>query len=586
MPGKARVVFLGALTLMLSGTAFANTCKLVDYGALPVAMMGERATVTAKVNGQDTRFILDTGAMFNSMSRANADDMQLKQTPLPDGFRGSGIGGSFGIEMTRVRDFGILGVTFHDAVFLVGGSDIGMGLIGANFLDSADLDIDLAQGKLHLMKPSGCGGRSMAYWAKDGNYQVADLIPADDPDDRRSFVSVTIDGKSFRALLDTGAGATLLTRHAAERAGVDLSAPAVSASYATRGVGAKSFRTWTVPIDTFSIGTETIQHSKMQVMDGAIGVGPGAPDMLLGVDFFLAHHIFVANSQKRIYFTYNGGRVFSLAQAPAGSDKPDVAATGALDAPKTADDYALRGQAHLSRGEPAAALTDLDTAIGMRPDQADWYAMRARVHLALKQPDAAMADLDKAIGLDPDDVETLLQRARLKLGRQDKAGAENDIAAARQWAPPGSQQSRGVAQFYVAIDRPAEALPLLDDWIRLHRDDHDLGAMLSERCRARGLANVMLDKALEDCRRAIRRDGARAEYLDSLALIQLRLKHYAEAIGSYEQALAQQPQSAWSRYGLGLARIRSGQVEAGNADLAAAEAIDPRIGARFAPFGI
>lgn len=586
MPGKARVVFLGAATLMLSGTAFADACKLIDYGALPVAMVGERATATAKVNGQDTRFILDTGAMFNSMSRANADDMRLKQTPLPEGFRGSGIGGSFGIEMTRVRDFGILGVTFHDAVFLVGGSDIGMGLIGASFLDFADLDIDLAQGKLHLMKPSGCGRRPMAYWTKDGNYQVAELISSDDPDDRRSFVSVTIDGKPFRALLDTGAGATLLTRHAAERAGIDLSAPAASASYATRGVGAKSFRTWTVPIDTFSIGTETIQHSKMQVMDGAIGVGPDAPDMLLGVDFFLAHHIFVANSQKRIYFTYNGGRVFSLAQAPAGSDKPDVAAAGALDAPQTADDYALRGQAHLSRGEPAAALTDLDTAVGMRPDKADWYAMRARVHLALKQPDAAMADLDKAIGLDPDDVETLLQRARLKLGRNDKAGAENDIAAARQWAPPGSQQSRTVAQFYVAVDQPAAALPLLDDWIRLHRDDHDLGVVLGERCRARGLANVMLDKALDDCRRAIRRDGARAEYLDSLALVQLRLKHYAEAIGGYEQALAQQPQSAWSRYGLGLARIRSGQVAAGNADLAAAKAIDPRIGTRFAQLGI
>jgi predicted aspartyl protease/tetratricopeptide (TPR) repeat protein len=586
MPGKARVVFLGAVALMLSGTAFADTCKLADFGALPVEMVGERATALAKVNGQDTRFILDTGAMFNSMSRANADDMRLKQVPLPDGFRGSGIGGSFNIEMTRIRDFGILGATFHNAVFLVGGSDVGSGFIGANFLDLADLDIDLAQGKLHLMKPSGCGKRSMAYWAQDGNFQVADLVSPNNPSDRRSFVTVTINGKPFRAMLDSGAGATLLTRRAAERAGIDLSAPEVSASYATSGVGAKSFKTWTVPIDTFSIGTETIQHSKMQVMDGLIGMDPDAPDMLLGVDFFLAHHIFIANSQKRIYFTYNGGRVFSLAQAPEGSDKPGVAAAGALDAPKTADDYALRGQAHLARGEPAAALTDLDTAIGMEPGKADWYATRARAHLALKQPDAAMADLDKAIGFDPNDAEILLQRARLKLGRKDNAGAENDIAAARQLAPPGSQQSRVVAQFYITAGQPAEALPLLDDWVHLHRDDHDLGAVLNERCWARGLANVMLDKALDDCHKAIKRDGARPEYLDSFALIQLRLKRYADAISSYEQALAQQPHSAWSRYGLGLARIRSGQIEAGNADLAAAKAIDPQIDARFAQYGI
>ena len=84
----------------------------------------------------------------------------------------------------------------------------------------------------------------------------------------------------------------------------------------------------------------------------------------------------------------------------------------------------------------------------------------------------------------------------------------------------------------------------------------------------------------------MQRDGAQAPYLDSKALIQLRLKDYAGAIASYEQVLAQEPHSAWARYGLGLARIRSGLVDAGKADIAAAKAIDPRIDARFEQYGI
>jgi hypothetical protein len=40
-------------------------------------------------------------------------------------------------------------------------------------------------------------------------------------------------------------------------------------------------------------------------------------DMLIGADFFLSHHIFVSNSQHKLYLTYNGGPVFNLAAAAA-----------------------------------------------------------------------------------------------------------------------------------------------------------------------------------------------------------------------------------------------------------------------------
>ena len=127
---------------------------------------------------------------------------------------------------------------------------------------------------------------------------------------------------------------------------------------------------------------------------------------------------------------------------------------------------------------------------------------------------------------------------------------------------------------------------MLDDWIRLHGNDAMLGSALNERCWARGLSNQMLDDALKDCRKAIKRDGEQPAYLDSLGLVQLRLGHYPESIKAYEQAAAQMPHNAWSRYGLGLAKIRSGQSDAGNADLVAARALDSKIDTRAAKYGL
>jgi clan AA aspartic protease (TIGR02281 family) len=571
--------------LLFASQAWAERCQLKSYGTLPVEMDGGRATTVVKINGNDTRFALDTGAFYNTMSKASAASLGLKLRPMPFGFRLTGIGGDSDAQFTHVKQFGILDTTLDNIDFIVGGTDTGYGLLGANLLDFADLEIDLAHGKLTLFKLDHCNDLSLAYWSKNG-YNVADTEPANSQVDRRTFLNVTIDGKKVRALLDSGAAATVLSRHAAERIGIDLDAPDVKAGMTSIGLGGKPVKTWIVRIDSFSVGTETIQHSQMMVIDGEFG--DNETDMLLGVDFLLAHHMFVANSENKVYFTYNGGRVFTFADVP--SDGGKSGASGTTDdkgaASKTASDYALSGEAHLSRGEAPAAVADLDEAIRLAPDQAAYYVSRARAHAADKQPDAALADLDKSLSLEPKNLDALLLRAELRYIRSDRAGATADATAASAVAPAGSTQARLVAALYIQLDQPAAALPMLDDWIRLHSNDAMLGTVLNERCWARGLSNQMLDDALKDCRKAIRRDGENPAYLDSLGMVQLRLGRYADSIATYEQALMQNPHAAWSRYGLGLAKIRNGQAAAGQADLAAARTLDPDIETRAVKYGL
>jgi clan AA aspartic protease (TIGR02281 family) len=603
------------LGVLLAGQAWAGACHLEDYGSLPVEMVGARATTMVKINGTPTRFIIDTGAFFNIMSSANASSLGLKLEAAPFGYRINGIGGSASIQQAHVKEFGILDTTLKNVDFIVGGTDAGEGLLGANLLDIADLEIDLAHGKLTLFKADHCDHTLMAYWVKDGKYNVADIEPSDNKYDRRTFVSATINGRKVRALLDSGATATVLTRDAAERVGINLHGPDAKKGGGSFGFGSKTVGTWTVKVDTFSVGTETIQHSQMQVIDGRMGDNT---EMLLGVDFLLAHHMFIGNSEKKVYFTYNGGRVFTFAEAPedgdnSGSDKGNAdkadassADAGKSDAGKTdagkteagkaggqssaasmsAGDYALSGQAHLSRGEASAALSDLDAAIRLAPDHAEYYVARAKAHAASKQGDAEHADLDKALSLDPKNADALIMRAHLRLSDKDRTGAAADVAAASAVVPAGSERARYLASLYIAMDQPAEALPLLDEWIRLHDNDAMLGAVLNERCWARGLSNQMLDDALKDCHKAIRRDGASAAYLDSLGLVELRLAHYPESIKAYEQAVAQNPRSGWARYGLGMAKIRSGQADAGNADLAAARVLDPKVEVRANRYGL
>ncbi|MGN6789881.1 MAG: aspartyl protease family protein [Rhodanobacteraceae bacterium] len=560
-------------------------CTLAKYGTLSVEMMGERPTTLVKVNGAVTRFAIDTGAFFSFMSHANADALGLKVFPAPFGFRMGGIGGSAVAEVTRIKDLGILDTDLHRVDFAVGGSDAGQAWLGANLLDFADLEIDLAQGKVTLFKPEGCRKSALAYWVKGGGtYNVADLHPSVNLNDRRSFVDVTIDGKTVRALLDSGAVATLLDRRAAERVGIDLHGPGVKAGGPVHGIGARTYQSWIVPIDTFSVGTETIQHSEMLVMDG--NFGDGSIDMILGVDFMLAHHMYIANNQRKLYFTYNGGRVFSLDTESIGAHESAAAAANAADEPKTAADYVLRGQARRARGELANALSDLDAAIRLDPGSADDHLIRARILLAQKKPDAALDDLDKALALDPKNLDARLLRAELRYRKKDEAGAAADIAAAQKLAPAGSMQSRSIASLYIAIDQPASAVPLLDAWIRAHEDDASLGSALNERCWARVLDNQALKDALHDCREAIKRDGDRAAYLDSLGMVYLRMGNYAESTRTYQQALAKSPDSAWSHYGLGLAELHGGQTDAGNAELTTARSLDKEIDARAAKFGL
>ena len=115
-----------------------------------------------------------------------------------------------------------------------------------------------------------------------------------------------LNGAKVRVTFDTGAGSSIVGLRAAAKAGIKPDGPGVESAGNGSGIGRHEIQTWVANFPVLKIGDEEVYNARLRFGD------LGDLDMLLGADFFLSHRIFVASSQGRVYFTYNGGPVFNL----------------------------------------------------------------------------------------------------------------------------------------------------------------------------------------------------------------------------------------------------------------------------------
>src|SRR5215472_16287755 len=97
-------------------------------------MEGMRPLVHAAINGQDALFVADSGAFYSSLTPAAARQFNLR------------------LEPTNVR-FNLVGVG-------------AVGLLGQNVFRLGDVEYDLANGTIAILRTHGeCRKTSLAYWA-------------------------------------------------------------------------------------------------------------------------------------------------------------------------------------------------------------------------------------------------------------------------------------------------------------------------------------------------------------------------------------------------------------------------------------
>lgn len=124
-------------------------------------------------------------------------------------------------------------------------------------------------------------------------------------------LAITINGKPVRALLDSGAGRSLLGMAEAAKLGVTPESPGALPAGCVGGFGKNAVDSWTAQFESFAIGDEVIHNPRIRFGDLSQHASDAQAEMLLGADFLHSHRVLIARSQRKLYFTYAGGTVFA-----------------------------------------------------------------------------------------------------------------------------------------------------------------------------------------------------------------------------------------------------------------------------------
>ena len=328
---RAVLAVLASVALVFplrAAAADASGCKFARIAEWPVRVERGHLLTDGSINGKPIAVLLDTGAMQTLIPRAAAARLDLTRKGVP-GARMLGVGGETAVDTTLVHEFRVGQFARSDVVINVAGErDLGADvLLGEDFFRQFDVEFDLAGRAVRLYRPENCATALLAYWA-DANVGQVEM---DALRDGRPEIALTVEinGRPIRALLDSGAGGSILDKAEAARAGVTPESPGVVAVAMGSGLGSRTVPVWVGSFASFAIGNETIRDTEIEFADvfrggATIGIGShipvkieGLPSMLLGYDFLRSHRVLVAHSQRRIYFTYNGGPVFQRAPPAA-----------------------------------------------------------------------------------------------------------------------------------------------------------------------------------------------------------------------------------------------------------------------------
>jgi predicted aspartyl protease/lipoprotein NlpI len=566
------VAAMASLCLAGASMAASTTCHLSQV-EMPVRIVNHRPVAFLKLNGTEVPMLVDSGAFFSMLQPATAAELKLPLGELPRNLSVHGYAGRIESKLTRVEQVTLGATTLRDVEFIVGGNELGSGIrgvLGRNFLSMADTEYDLAHGMVRLVFPEGaCDKTPLAYWAGDAPLIEAPLLSRKRDDSNAIRVPVSVNGQRLTAVMDTGAVSTRLTLRAARRGGVKEDELVPSGRIG--GAGQGRVNSWTSRIATFDFGGERVSNNEFSIDDNDYF----DDDMLIGLDYFLAHRIYVSRLQRKVFATWNGGPIFARGAAAGPSADRDAARPAALagDDPQA---LARRGEARAARGDTAGALADLTRSIELAPElEANWVA-RARVHWQRQDADQALRDLDEALRLQPALNDARVLRVSLRVQRGQAALALSDLAVLDQALPPTSDLRQRMAQAYADLSMAPEALQQWRLWEDTHANDAALGRMLNSRCWLRTRLKLELSLAVEDCKAAVRADPKEPAALDSLGWAFLQSGDASLAIAAFDAALEIKP-IAYSHYGRGLAWHRLGARQAGQRDLAKARQLQPLV---------
>jgi predicted aspartyl protease len=292
-----RLVSLLLILAGLAGCAAPESCALVPLAAMHLESRQNLLFVTAGINGQPVRLLVDTGAERTVLTEATVARLGLPHD-MRHITRSYGIGGSSadwdvdipGLVLGQTR-FPVLRVAVgHFSIDHVGSTPAD-GLLGADVLLAFDMDIDNATHRLTLYRVRRCPDAAPP-WSQPA-VEVKGLETRRD----RLLVPIALDGVGGMAILDTGAQATTIGMAMAQRLGLNAASLAGDRTVMAHGAAPLPLAVHVHRFRELLVGDARVDAPVLAVVPNDSAVG----DALLGGDFLHDRRVWLSFATRRLF---------------------------------------------------------------------------------------------------------------------------------------------------------------------------------------------------------------------------------------------------------------------------------------------
>lgn len=306
LPRKTRCTWVAPLLLLAAcqgGAPGGGACTVQWHSTLPVVMRNALAVVPGRINGEAVGLGVDSGAPHTVVTPELVAALDLRPDPGMSARRIGGVGGNAYSQVVGVASLQFAGVTYHkidvDAASLgeLGHKDMAVsGLIGEDLLSRYDVGFDIGHREISFYTVRGCDSVAPPWGA-------ATPIPVHLSDQNHLVFPLELDGHRLNAVLDTGAGNSLLLQNGAATLGLTPDRTAQDRIVAGEGIGERKTADRLHRFATLQVGGETIRDPQIVVSDYS---EPGV-DLILGMPFIRDRQVFVSHATAQMFVRSNAG---------------------------------------------------------------------------------------------------------------------------------------------------------------------------------------------------------------------------------------------------------------------------------------
>ena len=295
------LLLLGWLVLLPAARA---ACLVDNKASVALTLAGGAITVPVAVNGVTATFLLDTGAQRSLVTEAAVRRLGLARDEWV-GTTMSGVGGIQSRPNADPSSLSLGGIALvrrtltRDSSLTVGviprtqfGNLMIDGLLGRDFLSLFDLDLNLPDHALTLYQVHDCAGRFLPW--RGGYAAVPVSVTARDA----LVVPVMVDGTPLRALLESGATASLIGAPGLFRLGLRQADFAADPADQVSGLGPRIVTMRQHRFRSLRVGGETIDDPVMWA--APIRLMP-VVDMLLGADWLAGRRVWISFATGQLF---------------------------------------------------------------------------------------------------------------------------------------------------------------------------------------------------------------------------------------------------------------------------------------------